>query len=77
VRGGRKSKAQRILEFLERYMSRAFFSKDIADALKSHGVKMRDVMSNIRRFEKKSLIYIRGYKTDDRQTPFKKGYLIT
>jgi len=75
--GGKKSKAQRILEFLERYRNRAFFSKDIADALKSHGVKVRDVMSNIRRFEKKGLVYVRGYKTDNRQTPFKKGYLIT
>ena len=56
MRGGRKSKAQHILEFLERYRNRAFFSKDIADGLKSYGVKVRDVMSNIRRFEKKGLL---------------------
>jgi len=34
-------------------------------------------MSNIRRFEKKGLVYVRGYKGDNKQTPFKKGYLIT
>ena len=34
-------------------------------------------MSNVRRFERQGLVYVRGYKTDDRQTPFKKGYLIT
>lgn len=34
-------------------------------------------MSNVRRFEEKGLVYVRGYKTDERQTPFKRGYLIT
>jgi hypothetical protein len=34
-------------------------------------------MSNVRRFEKRGLVYVRGYKLDDRQTPFKEGFLIT
>jgi len=75
--GGKKSKAKFILEYLEEHGDHAFFSKDIAEALKGYGVEVRDIMSNIRRFEKKGLVYVRGYKTDDRQTPFKKGYLIT
>jgi len=75
--GGKKSKAQRILEYLEEHKNKAFFSKDIAEALKGYGVKARDIMSSVRRFEKKRQVYVRGYKTDDRQTPFKKGYLIT
>ena len=40
-------------------------------------VKVRYVMSNVRRFEQKGLVYVRGYKTDERQTPFQEGYLIT
>lgn len=78
VRGGGKvSKAQRILNFIKKNRDQAFFSTEIADALKEYGVKVRDVMSNVRRFEKKGLVYVRGYKQDDRQTPFRKGYLIT
>jgi hypothetical protein len=78
VRGGGKvSKAQRILNFIEENRDRAFFSTEIASALKKYGVKVRDVMANVRRFEKKGLVYVRGYKQDDRQTPFRKGYLIT
>jgi len=78
VRGGGKySKARAILDFLKKNKDRAFFSREIAEALKDRGVEVRDVMSNVRRFERKGLVYVRGYKTDDRQTPFKEGYLIT
>jgi hypothetical protein len=60
------------------YGNRAgLFRFPIAEALKDYGVKVRDIMSNVRRFEEKGLVYVRGYKTDERQTPFKKGYLIT
>jgi len=71
------SKARRILEFLRENRNRAFFSREIAEALKSYGVLVRDVMSNVRRFERKGLVYVRGYKGDDGQTPFSEGYLIT
>lgn len=78
VRGGGKlSKAQRILGFLKSHENNAFFSTEIAEALKNYGVKVRDVMSNVRRFEQNGVVYVRGYKTDERQTPFKEGYLIT
>ena len=75
--GGKTSKAQRILNYIQENKDEAFFSKDIAEALKDYGVKVRDIMSNVRRFEEKGLVYVRGYKTDERQTPFKRGYLIT
>ncbi|MCD6325878.1 hypothetical protein J7L97_06295 [Candidatus Bathyarchaeota archaeon] len=75
--GGKKSKAKLILEFLMKHKDKAFFSKDIAEALKKHDIKTRDVMSAVRRYEKKGLLYVRGYVTENRQTPFKKGYLIT
>ena len=80
VRGGgrgRKSKAQKILDFLEKNRDRAWFSKEIAEDLKTGGVMVRDIMSNVRRFEAKGLVYVRGYKLEDKQTPFKEGYLIT
>jgi hypothetical protein len=78
ARGGRKvSKAQRILDYIQDHRDAAFFSTEIAEELKEYGVKVRDIMSNVRRFEEKSLVYVRGYKTDERQTPFSKGYLIT
>jgi len=66
-----------IRRFLEENCDRAFYSKEIAEALKGEGVKPRDVMSTLRRAERKGLVYIRGYRTHDRQTPFKEGYLIT
>jgi len=78
VRGGGKlSKAQRVLNFLRSHRDKAFFSTEIAETLKEHGMKVRDVMSNVRRFEQKGAVYVRGYKTDERQTPFKEGYLVT
>jgi len=78
VRGGGKlSKAQRVLNFLRSHEGKAFFSTEIAEALKDQNVKIRDVMSNVRRFEQKGLVYVRGYKTDERQTPFQEGYLLT
>jgi Mn-dependent DtxR family transcriptional regulator len=72
--GGNGSKASKILSFLVENKDGAFFSKDIAESL---DVRPGDVMSNVRRFERKGLVYVRGYKTDERQTPFKKGYLLT
>jgi len=75
--GGKRSKAQTILDFIGKNKDRAFFSSELAEFLKDKSVKTRDVMSNVRRFEQKGLVYVRGYKMDDRQTPFKEGYLIT
>jgi hypothetical protein len=74
--GGRRSKAQAIFEFIRKNKNQAFFSSEIAKHLRNKGVKTRDVMSNVRRFERKGLVYVRGYKMDDRQTPFKEGFLI-
>ena len=71
------SKARLILKFLEDNKDQAFYSKEIAEALRDKGVSPQDVMSNVRRFEKKGLVYVRGYNTHGRQTPFRDGYLIT
>jgi hypothetical protein len=72
-----KSKAQRILDFLKKNNDRAFYSKEVANALKDKGVKDHDLMSNVRRFEKKGLLFVRGYRADAKETPFKDGFLIT
>jgi hypothetical protein len=34
-------------------------------------------MANVRRWEKQGLVYVRGYKTEERETPFREGYLVT
>lgn len=76
-RGSKKSKAQIIYEFLEKNKDSAFFSKEIAKALKDKGIKAPDVMGNIRRLERKGRVYVRGYRTGSGETPFKQGFLIT
>lgn len=79
LRGGAngQSKAKMILDFIEKNRDRAFYSKELFEALKDKGVKPSDIMSNVRRFEKKGMVYVRGYRMHDKQTPFKDGYLLT
>jgi hypothetical protein len=75
--GGSVSKARRIIDFLRLHRDEAYFSNDVVEALDEHGVMPRDIMANVRRFERRGLVYVRGYKTDERQTPFERGYLLT
>jgi hypothetical protein len=76
IRGSRDtSKARMVFEFLRDNSEKAFFSTDIAKNLEKKGVLVRDVMGTVRRYE--SSIYVRGYRTDQRQTPFKEGFLLT
>ncbi|MGB9693583.1 MAG: hypothetical protein ACPLYF_01930, partial [Fervidobacterium sp.] len=70
------NKASSILHFLRDNAQRAYFTTEVVKALSGNGVKPCDVMSNIRRWEKKGLVFVRGYRLDDRQTPFKEGYLV-
>jgi len=75
-RGARgTSKAQFILSYLREHSDRAFFSSDVAKALAEKDVKPRDIMATVRRYG--DSVYVRGYRTDQRQTPFKEGYLLT
>ena len=71
---GIESKAKTILEFLEKNRDEAFYSVDIVKELK---LRTSDVMSNMRRYEKKGLLFIRGYNTHNRRSPFRKGYILT
>lgn len=77
-RGQREgSKAQLIKLFLMKHQECAFFSTEIVKALKDQGVKIADVMPTIRRLEKKGYVYVRGYRSHDRETPFHRGYIVT
>jgi hypothetical protein len=75
--GGGHSKAKTIRDFLFSNSSKAFYSIEIAQNLKDSGVKVRDVMACVRRLDPRGLVYVRGYRSNERQTPFKEGYLIT
>ena len=68
------SKANRILNYLINNNTRAFYSRDIVQELK---VKSCDIMSNVRRFERKGLVYVRGYQSHDKRSPFMKGFILT
>ena len=75
--GKSQSKSKAILEFLRNNLERAFFSREVYDALRESRVKIGDIMTNVRRFERQGLVFVRGYRTHDRETPFVKGYVIT
>lgn len=68
-----ESKACEILDYLKNNKENAFYSNDIVKAL---GVKSCDIMANVRRFEKKGLVYVRGYQSHDHRSPFKKGFIL-
>ena len=71
------SKAKLVLNFLENNSDKAFYSKEVVEALKDRNIKPSDVMTMVRKAERKGLVYVRGYKMHDKQTPFKEGYLLT
>jgi len=75
--GGNLSKSLMIRDFLSENCDKAWFSRQVADRLADRGVRIVDIMSNVRRFERNGLVYVRGYKTDERETPFQEGYLLT
>jgi hypothetical protein len=74
---GGKSKSMIILEYIEKNRDRAFYSKELVEALKDNAIKPSDIMTNVRRFERNGTVYVRGYRMHDKQTPFKEGYLLT
>jgi hypothetical protein len=73
----RKSKSMTVLDFIKANSDKAFYSKELVEILKVNGIKPCDIMSNVRRFERNGLVYVRGYRMHDKQTPFKEGYLLT
>jgi DNA-binding Lrp family transcriptional regulator len=71
-----KSKASSIFDFLKINSHRAYFATEIVEILSKNGIKPSDVMSNVRKWERKGFVLVRGYRLDEKQTPFKEGYLI-
>jgi hypothetical protein len=74
---GRVNKTKLVLDFLRQNEDKAFYTRQICDALKPRGVKIFDVLSNLRRYERKGWVLIRGYRGHDRETPFAAGYAVT
>lgn len=72
-----ESKADRIIRFIEENKEKAVYSNEIFDSLKELGIKKPDIMSVIRRHEKKGTLFVRGYRTEINQTPFTNDFLIT
>jgi len=73
----RENKAQLILAFLRDNPDRAFYTTQIVQRLKDKGVTIRDMACNLRRYEKKGLVYFRGYRSAEHETPFGAGYIVT
>src|SRR2546430_13254231 len=71
--GSGGSKAGKILDFLRSHKNEAFFSTEIVKALKDSGFRPGDVMANLRRYERKGVVYVRGYRGHDRQSPDRKS----
>jgi len=68
------SKSRLVLDFLKKNKDQAFYSVDIVKELK---IRSCDVMANVRRYEKKGLVFVRGYQSHDQRSPFKKGFILT
>jgi len=72
---GENSRANCVRRFLFEHRDRAHFSKGVVEALKDRGVVACDVMATVRRLEAVGRVYVRGYRSHDKQTPFREGYL--
>ena len=75
-RAPRVSKARLIHEFLRENGTGVLFQGDSRGA-QGQGNQAADVMTSVRRLEKKGLVCVRGYKSGSREIPFKEGFLIT
>jgi len=72
-----ESKAKRILRFLEENKEKAWYTTNVVKALKEWGIQPSVVMPAIHRFEAQGLLFVRGYRTETKMTPFGKGFLVT
>ena len=71
------SKSKIIVDFLKKNKDKAFFAREITDALKDKGITNVDVSVTIRRLERKGLILRRGFRTHERELPFQKGFIVS
>jgi hypothetical protein len=73
----RENKSQLIMQFLRDNPDRAFYTSQIVERIKDKGVRISDIACNLRRYEKKGLVYFRGYRSAEHETPFEAGYIVT
>ena len=71
------NKSQLILTFLRENVDRAFYTSEITKLLKDQGITIRDIATNLRRYEKRGHVFFRGYRTAEHETPFAAGYIVT
>jgi len=71
------SKAELIRRFLRENSGQAFYTTRVAEALRDREVRQQDIMGTLKRAEKRGLVYVRGYRAHDGETPFKEGYIVT
>lgn len=68
-----KSKSWMVVEYLRDHSDRAFFSSELSELLKDRGIKPCDIMASVRRYQRRGLVMVRGYNTDNNLTPFRQG----
>jgi len=71
------SKCGLVLDFLRRHRDRAFYTMDVYGALGEVLKRKSAVMDSVRYYERKGLIYVRGYRGGEDQTPFQHGFIVT
>ena len=72
-----KSKSRIIIDYLKDNSGKAFFTRDLREKLKDKGIRACDIMAAGRRYQRKGLVLVRGYNTDNNLTPFRQGFLLT
>jgi len=73
----RTNKSQLILNFLRENLDRAFYTSEIAKQLRDQGIVIRDVATDLRRYERRGQVFFRGYRTAEHETPFAAGFIVT
>lgn len=71
------NKSQLILDFLRQNADKAFYTSEVAKLLKDKGITIRDIATNLRRYERRGLVFFRGYRSAEHETPFAAGFIVT
>jgi hypothetical protein len=71
------NKSQIILNFLRENVDKAFYTSEIAKQLKDQGITIRDIATNLRRYERRGQVFFRGYRSAEHETPFAAGFIVT
>jgi hypothetical protein len=75
-KASKESKAKIIYEYLERNKDSAFFSKEIAEALKEKGINPPDIMTNLEDWKEKDWFMFANIEQVMEKLLLKEGFLI-